>query len=95
MFHQKLVVIGDSLSYIACSDDGDDGEDDDDEETGHGQLTEDDELGWVMGTIRNTVQQHMASFWQKKMKLDEMTLLRWEDAADIFRARAKKYGATQ
>jgi hypothetical protein len=36
-------------------------------------LSEDDEPGWVMGTITKTVQQHMERFRQKQMKIDELT----------------------
>jgi hypothetical protein len=77
-----LVAIEDSLSDLASSDDGDDGEDEDDEETKQGNLSKDDEPGWVMGTITKTVPQHMERFRQKQMKLHEMTLPGWEDAAN-------------
>jgi len=50
-FQQMLVAIGDSLSELASSDDGEDEEDEDDEESEQGQLSEDDETGWVIGTI--------------------------------------------
>jgi len=85
MFEEMLVAIGDRLSDLASSDDGEDGEDEDDEETEQGKLSKDDEPGWVMGTITKTVQQRIARFWQKQMKLDELTQLGWEDAADYFR----------
>jgi len=51
-----MVAIRDSLSDLASSDNGEDGEDEDDEETEQGQLREDDEPGWVMGTIMKTVE---------------------------------------
>jgi len=54
-FPAMIVASGDYLSDIASSDDGEDGEDQDDEETEEGQLREDDEPGWVMGTITNSV----------------------------------------
>jgi hypothetical protein len=91
---KMLAAIGDSLSDLASSEDGKDG-DDEDEETGQGKLSEDDEPGWVMGTITKTVPQRMESFRQKKMKLDELTQPGWEDAADYFRERDKKYGKAQ
>jgi len=91
-FDEMLVAIGDSLSDLASSDNGVDGEDEDDEETGQGKLSEDDEPGWVMGTITKTVQKRMERFRQKQMKLDELTQLGWEDAADYFCERDKKYG---
>jgi len=94
-FEEMLVAIGDSLSHLARSDDGEDGEEDDDEETEQGNLSEDDKPGWVMGTITKTVQQRRERFRQKQMKLDELTQPGWEDAADYFRERDKKYGTTE
>jgi hypothetical protein len=60
-----MVVIRDCLSHLSSYSDGVDGEDEDDEETHWGQLSEDDEPGWVMGTIIKMVQQHMETYWQK------------------------------
>jgi len=94
-FEEMLVAIGDSLSDLASSDDGEDGKEEDDEETAQGNLREDDEPGWVMGTITRTVQQRMERFRQKQMKLDELTQPGWEDAADNFPERDKKYGTTE
>jgi len=88
---EMLVAIGDSLSDLASSEDGEDGEDEDDEETEQGKLSEDDEPRRVMGTITKTVQQRMERIRQKQMKLDELTQPGWEDAADYFRERDKKY----
>jgi len=93
-FEEMMAAIGDSLSDLASSDDGEDGEDED-EDTEQGKLSEDDEPGWVMGTITKTVQQRMESFRQKQMKLDELTQPGWEDAADYFREREKKYGTAE
>jgi len=84
-FEEMLVAIGDSLSDLASSDDGEDGEEEDDEETEQGNLSEDDEPGWVMGTITKMVQQRKERFRQKQMKLDKLTQPGWEDAADFFR----------
>jgi hypothetical protein len=94
-FEEMPVAIGDSLSDLASSDDGEDGEEEDDGETEQGNLSEDDEPGWVMGTITNTVQQRMERFRQKQMKLDELTQPGWEDAAGYFREREKMYGTIQ
>jgi hypothetical protein len=94
-FEVMLVAIGDSLSDLASSDDGEDGEDEDDEETEQGNLSEDDEPGWVMGTITRTVQLRMERFRRKQMKLDKLTRPGWEDAADYFRERDKKYSTTE
>ena len=66
-YQEMMVAIGDSLSDLSSSDDGKDGEDEHDEQ---GQLSEDDEPGWVMGTITKTVPQHMERFCQMQMKLD-------------------------
>jgi len=96
-FEEMLNAIGESLSDLASSDDEEDGEDEDDDEedTGHGKLSEDDEPGWVMGTISKMVQHRMESFWQKQLWLDELTQPGWVDAADYFRERDMKYGMTE
>jgi hypothetical protein len=92
---EMLVAIGDSLSDLASSKDGEDGEDEDDQETEQGKLSEDDEPGWVMGTITKTVHQRMDRFQQKQMKFDELTQPGWEDAADYFREQDQKYGTSE
>jgi hypothetical protein len=89
-FEDILVAIGDILSDLASSDDGEDVEDEDNEETEQGKLSEDDKPGWVMDTITNMVQQRMERFRQKQIKFDEFTQPRWEDAPDYFRERDKK-----
>jgi len=94
-FQEMLVAIGASLSDLASSDDGEDGEDEDVEETEQGKLSEDDEPSWVMGTITKTVPQRMERSRQKQMKFDELTQPGWEDAADDFRERDKKYGTSE
>jgi len=94
-FEDMLVPIGDSLSDLASSDDGEDGEDEDDEETEQGNLSKDDEPGWVMGTITKTVQQRMERFRQKQMKLDELTQPGWDDPAEYFHERDEKSGTTE
>ena len=75
MFDQMLNAIGLTLSDLASSDDEVDEEDEDDdgEDTALGKLSEDNEPGWVMGTIFKTVQHRMGSFGQKQMRLDELT----------------------
>jgi hypothetical protein len=93
-FEEMMAGIGDSLSDLASSDDGEDGEDED-EEKEQGKLSEDDEPGWVMGTITKTVQQHVERYHQKQLKIDELTQLRWEDAADYIGERDKKYSISK
>jgi len=68
-----MVAIGDSLSDIASSDDGEDGEDENDEKKQQGMLSEDAEPGWEMGTISTTVQHCMERFRQKQMKPHKLT----------------------
>jgi hypothetical protein len=92
---ESMVAIRDSLSDLASSDNVEDGEDDDDEETVQGKLSKDDEPGWVMGTITKTVQQHVERYHQKQLKIDELTQLRWEDAADYIGERDKKYSISK
>jgi len=94
-FEEMLVAIRDSLSDLPSSDDGEYGEGEDDEETEHGKLSDDDEPGWVMGTITNTVHQCIESCGQKQMKLNEQTQPGWLNAADYFRERDKKYGTSR
>jgi len=97
IFEEMLNAIGDSLSDLASSKDEEDGEDEDDDEddTEHGNLREDDEPGWVVGTISKTVQHSLESFRQNQMRLDELTQPGWGDAADYFRERDMKYGTTE
>jgi len=68
-----LNAIGNSLSNLACSNNGADGEyeDDDEEHPAGGKLSEDDEPGWVMGTIPELVPHRMERFRPMQMKLDE------------------------
>jgi len=89
---EMMVAIGDSVSELASSDDGVDGEDEDGAETEQGKLSEDDEPGWVMGTITKMVQLYMERFRQKQMKLDKLTQPEGEDAAVYFRKRNEKNG---
>ena len=89
-FEEMLIAIGDSLSDLVSSDDGEDGEDEDVEETEKGKLSGDEEPGWVIGTITKMVQQRKERFRQKQMKFDQLTQQGWEDAADYFRGRDKK-----
>jgi len=86
---EMLVAIRDSLSDLASSDDGEDGEEEDDEETEQGNLSEDDEPSWVMGTITKMVQQRIERSRQKQMKIDELTQPGWEDSVDYFREHDK------
>jgi hypothetical protein len=93
-FGEMLNAIRDSVSDLASSDDERDREDEEDaeEDTELGKLSDDDEPGWVMGTITKTVQHHMVSFRQKQMRLDELTQPGWGDAANYFRESDMRYG---
>jgi len=96
MFELMLNATGDSLSDLATSDAEQDGEDEEDEEedTELGKLS-DDEPGWVMGTISKKGQHRMESFWQKQMRLGELTQPGWGDAANYFCERDMKYGTAE
>jgi hypothetical protein len=94
-FEEMLDAIGHSLSDLASSDHWEDGEDRDDEVTEQGKLSDDNEPGRVMGKITKTVKQRMESFRQKQMKVDELTQPGWEDAAEYFLERDKKYGTSE
>jgi len=95
-FQEMLNATGDSLSDLASSDHEEDVEDEEeDDDTEQGKLSEDHEAGWVMGTISKYVQRRLERFWQKQMKLDELTQPGWGDAADYFRERDMKYGTSE
>jgi len=95
MFEKMIVAIGDSVSNLASSDQGEDEEDTDDEEMEQGKVSEVDKPGWVMGKNSRMVQQRMMRFRQKQMKLDNLTQPGWRDAADYFRERDKKHGVSE
>jgi len=94
-FAEMIVDIGDSLSDPGSSNNRDDEEDDDDEETEQHSLREDDELGWVMGTITNTVLQCTERFRQKQIELDELTQPGWENTTKYFCDTDKKYRVSE
>jgi len=96
-FEEIMNAIRDSLSNLASSDNGQDGEDkgDDEEDTEVSKLSDDDEPGWVMGTISKTVQHRRERFRQKQMRLDELTELGWGDAANYFCGRDTKHGTAK
>ena len=96
-FEEMLNAIGDSLSDLASSKDEEDGEDEDDDEedTGHGKLSDDDEPGWVMGTISKTVQHLIESFRQKQLMLDELTQPGWGKAAEYCHEGDMNYRTTE
>jgi predicted secreted Zn-dependent protease len=66
-----IAAVGETLSVLASSDDGEHGEEVEDV-TFQGKLSQVDEPGWVMGTIHKTVQQCMERFRQKQMKYDDL-----------------------
>jgi len=88
-----LNSIGDSPNDLASSDDEQDGqvEEDDQADTELGKLSDDDEPGWVLGTITETVQHRMENFRRKEMRLDELTHPGWGDAANHRRKRDMRY----
>lgn len=68
-----IIAMGECLSDLACSDDGEDGDNEDDNEREQGKRSKDDKPGRVLGTISTTVQQHMKRFPQTQMKLQKVT----------------------
>jgi len=62
---EMMVAVGESLTDLASSINGEDGEDEDDEGTEQGKLSEDEEPSGVMDTIIKTIQQGMKWFQQK------------------------------
>jgi len=89
-----MIAIRDSLSDLACSNNVDDGEDEKNQDTELGKLSEDDEAGYVVGTISKTVQQRMEWFRLKKMKLDGFTQQGGGDAANNFCEGDRNDGTT-
>jgi len=59
------------------------------------KLSEDEEPGWVMGTMSKTVQHRIECFRQTQMKLDAITQPGCGDAADYFHERDNMYGMTE
>jgi hypothetical protein len=95
-FQKMLNAFGDSLSDLASSDDEKDGEHKEEEhDTELGKLSEDDEPGWVMGTISKMVPHCMESFQQTQMGLEKLTQPGSGDMADYFRERDTKYGTAK
>jgi hypothetical protein len=92
-----LNAIRDCLSILTSSDNEEDGEDDDDNDndTEFGKLSEDDEPGWVLGTISKTVQYRTESFHPKHMRLEELMHHGWGYGAKYIRERDMKYGTTE
>jgi len=94
-FQEMMVAIRNSLSDLTNSDDGDDGDDEDDEDTEQGKLSEDDESGWVMGTISKMLVQRIERCRQKQMKLDQLTWPWWREAADSIHERDERSGISE
>ena len=90
---EMLDATGDSLSDLASSDNEENGEDD--EDTEQVKQSEDDEHGWVMGTISKAVKQRMERFQETQINLDELRQPGWGDMADYFRERDTRYGVTE
>jgi len=70
IFEEIVNAVRDSLSNLASSDDEEDREDEEDEDTELGKVRDNNEPGWVIGTISKTVQYSMQSFRQKQIRLD-------------------------
>jgi len=87
---EMMFTIWKRLRDIVSSNDADNGKVEDDEEPVQGQMSENDEPCWVMGTVTNAVQQRLEKYQQKELKLDKLTQPGLEDAADYFGERHKK-----
>ena len=63
-FEEQMNAIGDSMRDLASSDAEQNGEDKEyyEDDTELGKLSDDEEPGWVMGTISKTVQHRLESF---------------------------------
>jgi len=96
-FEEMLNAIRDSLGDLRSAENEEDGEDevDNEEDTELGKLSKDDEPGQVMGTISKTVRHRMESFWQKQLRVDELTQPGWGEVAHYFTQRDVMYGLTE
>jgi len=96
-YEETLNAIGDYLSDLASSDNGNEWEFEDEyeEDPELGKQSDNDEPGWVMGTLSKTVQYCVESFLQNEMKLDNWTPLGWGDVINFFRERHMKYETTK
>jgi len=97
MFQEMLNAIADSLSDLAISHDEQDGEDEEDvdDETELGTWSDDAEPCCVMCWISKMVQHRIVSFWQKLMRLDELTLPGCGDTANYFCEGDMKAGSAK
>jgi hypothetical protein len=87
MFNEMQYTIEDIPSDLASSDDEQDGDDEEDDVaiTELSKHSDDDEPGWVMGTISKAVQHYMDCIQPKHIKLDELTQPGWGDTANYLR----------
>jgi hypothetical protein len=58
-------------------------------------MTQAEIAGLTSREPKKTFEESMERFRQKQMKVDELTQPGWEDAANYFRERDKKYGTTE
>jgi len=73
LLEEMLNAISDILTDLASSNNEQAGKDEeqDVEVSELGNLNDDDEPGWVMGTFSITVQHPIESVWQKRMRLNQ------------------------
>jgi len=90
-----MIGIGDSVSNLASSDDEEDGGDEDDEDIELRKLSEDDEHGWVVGTVFTMVPQRIGRFWQMQKNLEKLTQLAWGHTAIYLGETDKMYRTTE
>lgn len=92
-----LNAIGDSLNHVASFNDGEDKEeeDHDEEDSEPTKLSDDAEVGCVMGTINDKVQHHLERFRRKQMRLDEVTQPGSGDEVDYTCDCDMKYGTAE
>jgi hypothetical protein len=79
MFDGMFNAIPDGPSHLASSNDeqNGEGEEDNEEDTGLGKLSDDDNPGWVKGTISDTLQHCIEICPQKRIWLHELTQPGW------------------
>lgn len=83
IFQELMNTIGESLSYLARSNEEEDWDnEDDDEDADLGKLSDDDQPGWVMDTMFKIVLHRIDRFRQKQLRHEKLTQQGWGDAAD-------------
>jgi len=88
-----LNAIRESLSGLPClyNEEVTEDEEDNMEDLGLSKLGDDDEPGWVMGTISRPDQHYIESYLQNLIQLDELTTPEWGEASNYCLERYMRF----